>query len=61
MNYEQRLSRRSFNEGGNYELFYAKQTQFSKHLNEHKSFYINELRTTNYELSWEKQTQTKPI
>ncbi len=37
------------------------QSQFPKRRNEPKSFYINDLRTTNHELSWEKQTQTNPI
>jgi hypothetical protein len=45
--------------------FFNKQSQFSKKSNKRKSFYNNELRTTNYELRSKKQSQfkakTKPI
>jgi hypothetical protein len=40
--------------------FFAKRTQFQKKSNELKSFYNNELRTTNYELRSKKRTQNEP-
>jgi len=40
--------------------FYAKQTQFTKRTNGHKSINNNGLRENRYLVQWEKQTQIKP-